>query len=358
MINSLIAELLEEAFPDDYHGAIKNEDALDIATTKSIMDLLDAYISDTLSSIIESADDATRYLNLITTHFNIDTHIASLFEETITCIVENKLHNNIDISVAVPYAVPTDLLSDNIIIKAYAFGYPVTFNGKLKQPSAVYFTQAVKNGLHVTHILDGKFLRDIDIAGCNAIEVLHCDNNACITTCDHFAATLRVIHACGTCGISDDGLRLCVNVRELYCDNNPRITTCVPFPNLEILRACGKSGITDATLVTTTHIKVLFCSQNPNITTCDPFASKLQVLSCADNSGITDKGLVQCKTIEKLYCDNNPNITTCKPFAHSLTLLNAYGNCGISDGAITECPKLTKLYGGKNPRITIKIPAQ
>jgi len=75
---------------------------------------------------------------------------------------------------------------------------------------------------------------------------------------------LKILHACGTCGITDEGIKQ-LNLRELNAYNNSRITDVNHMTKLEILGAGGCCGITDEG-IKQLNLRELYVGWNSKIT--------------------------------------------------------------------------------------------
>jgi len=139
------------------------------------------------------------------------------------------------------------------------------------------------------------------------VNLTHLDasHNNCITTCEPFAKTLRVLDASFST-LDDRGLKLCTNIKHLTARNNKNITTCRPFPNLRFLDA-SESCIDDYGLIMCTRIrKLIICESysGRKITTCAPFASTLKILCVGNSSTITTTGLSACTKLKVIHCND------------------------------------------------------
>jgi len=104
---------------------------------------------------------------------------------------------------------------------------------------------------------------------------LDASSNPKITTCNPFANSLEVLYAKYSCGIGDDGLKICLKLKYLNAASNPKITTCSPFARTLLhLYACNnlnhstdvECGITDDGIKTCTKLIELNSYCNDRIT--------------------------------------------------------------------------------------------
>jgi len=193
------------------------------------------------------------------------------------------------------------------------------------------------------------------ITKCTSIVKLICNNNKCITSCESFAKSLRILSIENICSIECKGLIGCVNIEKLNCMGNSKITTCAPFASsLRVLICSFSNAITDKGIEGCAYIEELDCSKNKNITTCKPFAASLRILIC-NYCNIRDNGLAKCTNIETLECSHTELITTCVPFCKSLCILAAC-NSNITDNGIAKCSNIHSIEFNRNSKITSCMP--
>jgi len=181
-----------------------------------------------------------------------------------------------------------------------------------------------------TMLKNNNCIKSLDVSKCNSI-----------TTCEPFAASLCVLHARKS-GITDAGLKKCINIKELHTGHNG-ITTCDQFANsLRLLRA--DATLSDCGLTRCVYIEILYAGNNEKITTCDPFARSLRILGASGTCGISDNGLRKCKYITKIDVNNNAKITSCDPFAKSLIEIYASDKHYITDDSLALCINFKKRF--------------
>jgi len=133
----------------------------------------------------------------------------------------------------------------------------------------------------------------------NSLEEVH-------IPCNYF----YIDHQLTRCNNRDVALSLCTYIRVLDASNNPIITTCQPFAaSLRILYASRRCRICDAGLALCKNIKLLDAYGNPRITTCDPFAKSLVKLLAGGQCGVGDKGMHLCDRLKNLNASGNTKIT-------------------------------------------------
>lgn len=100
-----------------------------------------------------------------------------------------------------------------------------------------------------------------------------------------------------------------LNIRYLCAYYNPKITNVNHLKHLIKLDAQGEScGLTDIGLKDCIELQILYTGDNPKITTVNHFKS-LRVLGVSSNSGITNEGFKDCINITRLIVHENPKIT-------------------------------------------------
>jgi len=125
---------------------------------------------------------------------------------------------------------------------------------------------------YINHHITTHTNKDIALSPCTRIRVLNVSGNPIITTCDPFAASLRILYAERHCGISDKSLERCKRIKLLSASNNPHITTCIPFAtSLVKLSAGGECGVGDTGIHLCIRLKYLRATNNANITVYDSF---------------------------------------------------------------------------------------
>ena len=234
-----------------------------------------------------------------TTDAMLPTYDKLIMSAEINATIENNIPNKTPMTTCI-----INHTFDNVLVH-YKNGYKLLHNGTV-----------IDDNHHMKHAIQNGLRADTLVINCTIkygtdTEYLDTIGDSGVAICESFAASVRKILIIGM-------------ERKRFLSNNS-IITCAPFAtSLQILSARYSCGITDNGLRLCTNIKNLCAGNNGRITTCAPFATSLRILNAYGNCGISDNGLHACIHIENLDARYNFKITSCRTFAKSLRILNKH----------------------------------
>ena len=164
------------------------------------------------------------------------------------------------------------------IIELFALGYKLSFDGiidKVCDPET--FVEALKRGLRVTKIVNGMYLTDDILELCTHLTHLNLNENPYATRLGPSASILEELYCCGSSGIGQDQIDLCINLKCLHIDDNPNVVMC-HSENLITLSIVGNCKMSWDFVNTLVNLRDLRVSLRKEINALPKWITKLHLV--------------------------------------------------------------------------------